>query len=206
MSAATLDEPKALDPSTASQFETSLLHLVGEPFLFLQRAYGDELILHFGERAVGSVRSTKCGGFQYEHGTFSVHLRGSAWLIKSAVSDALFTGGIESEFTKALGEPTRRADAVAECPLTAGAIVTSTKPFLYSRPPVEGIGLRIDLSDGATVIAIPTPDEPEPLSDVPTGAEVCQLADWELKTPRFVLEAGPGRRWHVRLPNVPAAR
>ncbi|HXD87849.1 MAG TPA: hypothetical protein VN641_15250 [Urbifossiella sp.] len=114
------------------------------------------------------------------------------------MSDALFTGGMESEFTKALGEPTRRTDAVAEYPLTAGAIVTSTKPFLYSRPPVNGIGLRIDFSDGATAIAIPTPDEPEPVSDGPTGTEIYSIADWELKTPRFVLEAGPGRRWHVK--------
>jgi hypothetical protein len=195
--AATLDETEVLTQATSSRFESLLQHLIGEPFLFLTRGYGEELILHFGERAFGPVRQTKHGSFRYEHGTFSLHLRGSAWLMKSGITDSLLTGGMDSEFIRALGEPVRRATAVTECPISTGAVSTAMRPFLYTRPPVDGIGLRVDMSDGSSIVAIPTSDEPDPLVDAPADAKVFGLADWELRTTRFTLEVGPGRKWHV---------
>ena len=181
-----------------TRFGSHLLQLVGEPFLFLSRGYGDELILHFGERLLGPTRKTKHGEFRYEHGTHSLHLRGSAWLLKAGVSAALFSGGMEADFTKAIGEPTRRADAVAECPITPGALPTAMHPFPYTRPGVDGIGLRVELSDGSTVIVIPTPDEADPLADVPPQTTVFEVADWELKSPHFTLQVGPGQKWHLK--------
>jgi hypothetical protein len=156
------------------------------------------LILHFGERMIGPIRKTKHGEFRYEHGSYSLHLRGSAWLIKDGLSSAVFSGGMVSDFTATLGEPTRRADAVVECPIMSGAIPTAMHPFLYTRPGVDGIGLRVDLSDGSTVVVAPTPDESDPTAGLPADSPVFELADWELKTPHFVLLVGPGRKWHVK--------
>ena len=50
MSTATDIDPPGFETSTASNFQSQLLHLIGEPFLFLARGYGGELILHFGEK------------------------------------------------------------------------------------------------------------------------------------------------------------
>ena len=187
MSTATEIDLPSSETSTASNFQSQLLHLIGEPFLFLARGYGGELILHFGEKVVGPIRKTKHGEFRYEHGTYSLHLRGSAWLIKSGVSQSILSDGLESDFVRLFGEPSNRTDAV-ECPIAPGAVPTAMQPFLYARPDVNGIGLRVELSDGSAVIVIPTPAE----GDVPNEDEV---TDWELKTPNFALEVGPGRRW-----------
>lgn len=188
-----------------TRFGAHLLQLVGEPFLFLSRGYGDELILHFGDRALGPVRMTKHGEFRYEHGTYSLHLRGSAWLIKAGASSVIFSAGMETDLTKAFGEPIGRANAVAECPIMPGARPTAMNPFLYTRPGVDGIGLRVELSDGSTLIVIPTPDEPEPTAGLPPDTTVFELADWELKTPHFTLQVGPGQKWHLKSESSAAA-
>ncbi|MFO0825822.1 MAG: hypothetical protein U0792_22330 [Gemmataceae bacterium] len=176
----------------ATQFGSHLLQLVGEPFLFFRRSYGDELVLHFGERLLGPVRRTKHGEFRYEHGTHSLHVRGSFWVVKAG--DAVFGGGTQDEIVKSLGEPTRRADVVSESSIALGARVTAVIPFPVDRAAVKGIGVKVDLSDGSSVIVIPTPDEPPEL--VPEGITYYETADWELHTPRGALQVGPGRKWH----------
>lgn len=176
----------------ATQFGSHLLQLVGEPFLFLRRSYGDELVLHFGERLLGPVRRTKNGEFRYEHGTHSLHLRGSFWVVKAG--DAVFAAATANEVVNSLGDPSRRTDIVTEASVTVGARVTAVIPFPVDRAAVHGIGVKVDLSDGSSVVVIPTPDEPpEP---APEGTTVGELADWVLHTPRGTLEVGPGRKWH----------
>jgi hypothetical protein len=163
----------------------------------MERGYGGELILHFGERLLGPVRNTKHGEFRYKRGTFSLHMRGSAWVIKSGINQSILSEGRESEFIKVFGEPLRRADVVAEFPVEPGCMVTAMMPFIHNRPDVMGIGLRVEFSDGSTAIVIPTPDDEDPLDDVPEGTTVYEVADWELKTPHFTLQVGPGLKWHL---------
>jgi len=177
-----------------TKFGSHLLQLVGEPFLFVRRSYGDEVVLHFGERVLGPVRKTKHGEFRYEHGTYSLHLRGSAWVIKAGHSPSVFTGGLQADIGKVLGEPVRAANVETELTITPGARVTAVIPFPVERPPVQGIGLRVYLSDGSSVVVVPTPDEPpEP---APAGTTLYEVADWELRTLYGTLQTGPGMKWH----------
>jgi hypothetical protein len=194
MTTTATDTTAPVAPPT-SRFESQLLQLVGEPFLFIRRSYGDELVLHFGDRVLGPARRTKNGEFRYEYGTYSLHLRGSAGVIKSGATAAYFGSGPEAEVLKLLGEPTRRANVVTDPPISTGARVTAVNPFPFDRPPVKGIGLRVDLSDGSTVVVVPSPDEPP--ESVPEGTTLYEIADWELHTPHGSLQVGPGLKWHL---------
>jgi hypothetical protein len=189
------------NPSSAlagTKFGSHLLQLVGEPFLFVRRSYGDEVVLHFGDRMLGPARTTKYGEFRYEHGTYSLCLRGSAWVIKAGHSPSVITGGLQADLGEVLGEPTRPANVATEVTMTPGARVTAVIPFPVERPPVKGIGVRIELSDGSSVIAVPTPDEPH--EPAPEGATLYEIADWELRTPHGTLQIGPGMKWHFAIP------
>jgi hypothetical protein len=192
---------EAAPPTTSdgTSFGAHLLQLVGEPYLFLRRSYGDELVLHFGERVQGAPRKAKHGEFRYERGTCSLHLRGSAWVIKSGQVPAVLSGGLVDEIGKALGEPLRPSNVETEASIAPGARVTAVIPFRVERPPVDGIGVRIDLSDGSTVVVIPTPDEPQ--ESPPEGTTLYEMADWELQTPHGTLQVGPGLKWHFVLPS-----
>ncbi|WP_439623532.1 hypothetical protein [Gemmata sp.] len=191
----------ATEPSPTAAFGSHLLQLVGEPFLFLRRSYGDELVLHFGERMLGPVRRTKHGEFRYEHGTHSLRLRGSFWVVKAG--DAVFASATPDEIVKSLGEPSRRGDVANELSISVGARVTAVIPFPVDRAAVQGIGVKVDLSDGSSVVVIPTPEEPpEP---APEGTTLYEIADWELHTPRGALQVGPGRKWHFAARTHPPA-
>lgn len=166
-----------------------LSRLVGEPFLFARQSYGDELVLHFGERRADPPRVIKGREFRYEYGTYSLHVRGSSWVVKSAIAterDLYHTGIL----------PPGASDVTAEGSITPGARVTAAFPFPVDRPDVTGYGLRVELSDGATVVIIPTANDG--LETAPDGTPLPPLADWELHTPYGNLVIGPGREIHVR--------
>ncbi|HEX4608814.1 MAG TPA: hypothetical protein VH092_11475, partial [Urbifossiella sp.] len=161
-----------------------LFRLVGEPFLFARRSYGDELVLHFGERRADPPRVIKGREWRYEYGTYSLHLRGSAWEAKGA-------SGARDSSTIADGP------REIELPTAAGARVTAVIPFPVDRPEVTGFGLRVELSDGSAVVVIPTPDGDESAT-APDGTPLPPLADWELHSPYGNLVVGPGREVHVQ--------
>jgi hypothetical protein len=188
--------------ATTTNFESHLLRLVGEPFLFLRRSYGDELVLHFGERVLGPARHAKHGEFRYEHGTYGLHLRGSAWVLKGGRIPAVFGGGRVADLKSILGEPMQPADVTAHAPITPEARVTGLTPFTVGDPAVA-IGLRVDFSDASALVVLPTTEgaiEPEP-----EGATLYELADWELRTPQGTLQVGPGLRWHFAPPAPPTS-
>lgn len=160
-----------------------LLRLVGEPFLFARRSYGDELVLYFGERRADPPRVIKGREFRYEYGTYSLHLRGSAWVAQGAA-------GTRDSSTIADGPRD------IELPTAAGARVTATIPFAVDRPDGVGFGLRVELSDGSTVVVVPTPDD-EASATAPDGTPLPPLADWELHSPHGTLVVGPGRELRV---------
>lgn len=188
----------------SSQFESHLLRLVGEPFLFLRRSYGDELVFHFGERLLGPPRKAKHGEFRYEHGSYGLHLRGSAWVIKGGRIPAVFGGGRAPDLKALLGEPVAPADVVAHAPITPASRVTGVTPFTLGAPPAA-IAVRVDLSDGSALVVLPTTDED--IESAPEGTELDEVADWELRTPHGTLRVGPGLKWHFapRAAEVPPA-
>src|SRR5256885_1873581 len=86
------------------------------------------------------------------------------------------TGTPASSCRSSTAPPMGPAGVGADPPVAPGAVVPGLTPFLVARPGVDGIGLRVDLSDGSTVVLILTPDEPpEP---APPGVTLYELADW----------------------------
>jgi hypothetical protein len=185
MSSTATDTPP---PAPAAPEFPLLYRLVGEPFLFARRSYGDELVFHFGERRADPPRVIKGREYRYEHGSYSLHVRGSAWVVKAAVG---ISSGVRDWLAKVDNVPPEAVRVEAEASITPGARVTAVIPFPVTRPDVTGFGLRVEISDGATVVIIPTPDnDPEP---PPEGVTFEPLADWELHTPYGNLVVGPGR-------------
>jgi hypothetical protein len=169
-------------PTTVPAFPL-LSRLVGEPFLFARRSYGDELVLHFGEHRADPPRVIKGREWRYEYGTYSLHLRGSEWVATGAA-------GTRDSSTIADGPP------AIDLPVAAGSRVTVVLPFPVDRPDVTGFCLRVELSDDSTLVVTPTPDD-EPDATAPDGTPLPPLADWELHTPFGNLVVGPGREIRV---------
>jgi hypothetical protein len=114
--------------------------------------------------------------------------------VQPGTKSEVFSSGMVEEITRQLGEPSRRANIVAESSIVAGARVTAVRPFIVERPVYKGIGVKVELSDGSSVVVIPSPEEaPEP---VPDGTTISETADWELHTPQGNLQVGPGLKWH----------
>lgn len=158
-------------PGDPAGLRAYLQQLVGEPFLFAARSYGDELRLHFGEarerksaRRPGQVR-----------GSYILGLRASGWVVKPAVgARVVFSSDAES------------TDPAPDLGLVPGTKVTAADPTRSA----GGYGLALTFADGSSLVASPSP-EPDP-ADIP-GSPV---ADWELLTPHGrVLTAGPGPVW-----------
>lgn len=173
------------------RFGDSLLELVGEGFLFAQWSYGAELVLHFGDLLHGPPRTIQGKPYVREYGSHSIHTRGSAWLLKSGTR--VTTGGLEAELDAVMTR-TDVSDVTRDNPIQPGAVITAVKPFPVDRPGVKGIGLRIALSDGTTLVILPTP--PEPATDtVSPDVPVYEVADWEIDTPKWRMTVGPGLKW-----------
>ncbi len=159
-------------PGDPAGLRAYLQQLVGEPFLFAARSYGDELRLHFGEarerksaRRPGQVR-----------GSYILGLRASGWVVKPAAGTrVVFSSDAEPA-----------ADAAPVLGLVPGTKVTAADPTRSA----GGYGLALTFADGSSLVASPSA-EPDP-----TEIECLPVADWELLTPHDrVLTAGPGSAW-----------
>jgi len=174
-----------------------LLQLVGEPFQFARFSYGDELTLHFGTLREATHPKLCAAGVKY--GAYILRTRGSAWLIKPGAKPVIVTEGLQDainpEAIKSWGKPLTHREVESNDFLIPGTWVVK----LYSCPVdrVGGIGFRVDLSDGSSVIVIPTPTEPAK-AESPTAPE---LADWELRTPHGTARVGPGQKWILVSPS-----
>jgi hypothetical protein len=96
----------------------------------------------------------------------------------------------------AFGKPLSKfGNPLSKEELEAGKFIEPESRVLVATPfvvkPVEGFGLQLRMSDGSTLLILPTPPEP----DQPGDEELPQLADWELSTPRGLLSAGPNLEW-----------
>ena len=164
-----------------------LAQLVGEPFRFTRVSYGDELTLHFGD--LRPAHSPKLKHKRY--GAYILGLRGSSWVLKSGLEPVVVTSISEEMFNPppALGKPLSKEELEAGQFLEPESRVLVATPFVVK--PVEGFGLQLRMSDGSTLLILPTSQEP----DEPEDEGLPKLADWELSTPRGLLSAGPNLTW-----------
>lgn len=163
-----------------------LSQLVGEPFRFARVSYGDELTLHFGD--LRPARSPKLKHQLY--GSHILGLRGSPWILKSGSEPVVIASGAVFNFPpSAFGKPLGKEELEAGKFVEPESRVLAATPFVVK--PVDGFGLQLRMSDGSTLLVLPTTPEPDESED----EGLPQLADWELSTPRGLLSAGPNLEW-----------
>ena len=166
-----------------------LTQLAGEPFRFARVSYGDELTLHFGD--LKPARSPKLGDKLY--GSYILGVRGSTWVLKSG-SDALVVSLDEvcdPSLPASFGKPLRKEELESATFVESGSRVLEAAPFVVK--PAEGFGLQLRMSDGSALLILPS--FPDTESAEPEDEELPRLADWELSTPRGLLNAGPSLKW-----------
>ena len=166
-----------------------LAQLVGEPFRFARISYGDELTLHFGD--LRQARSPKLKHKFY--GATILGLRGSSWGLKAGMEPLVITSGLVFDAASpAFGIPLSKEELEAGTFVEPESRVLAATPFVVK--PVDGFGLQLRMSDGSSLLVLPTTPEP----DEPEDEDLPELADWELATPRGLLTAGPNLHWAFR--------
>ena len=176
-------------PDDFAGLQACLAQLIGEPFRLARVSYGDELTLHFGD--LRPARSPKLNRRPY--GAFILGLRGSAWVLKSGSEPLVITAGVPVELMPAgLGQPLRKEDLETKPFIEPESRVLAAVAFPYR--PLGAFGLQLRLSDGSSLLVLPTPQEP----DEPGDEGLPELADWELSSPRGLLGAGPGLKWSFK--------
>lgn len=181
-----LRQPRGPSLDNLPGLSAYLSQFVGEPFRFARVSYGDELTLHFGDLRPG--RSPK---HKHKHyGTYILGLRGSSWVLKSGAEPVVITDGSGFDPPPAsVGKPLSKQDLEAGTFVEPESRVLAASPFVVK--PANGFGLQLRMSDGSTLLVLPTPSEPEE----PEDEGLPPLADWELSTPRGLLSAGPDLQW-----------
>ncbi len=140
--------------------------LVGLPFLFSRRSYGDELKLHFGTEQ--TYDRPKLKGLP--RGSHVLGLRASHWQMLGGLP-----GGSGPTSPPAL------------VPSTPVQVATATAQ-------ASGYNLLIVLTDATGLLIVPNPDpDLEPGEQAPSWED--DVADWELFTPEGHLRTGPGLAW-----------
>ncbi|MGH7171455.1 MAG: hypothetical protein ACRELF_12615 [Gemmataceae bacterium] len=172
-----------------ADLQAYLTQLVGEPFRFARVSYGDELTLHFGDHR--PARSPKLRNKPY--GSYILGVRGSPWLLKSGSEPLVLTADLDGEnLPNGLGKPIRKEELEANPLISAESRVLTAMPFVVK--PINGFGLQLRLSDGSSLLILPTLAEAEIEKSTPEIA----LADWDLTSPQGLLSAGPGPNWSFK--------
>ena len=163
-----------------------LTQLVGEPFRFARVSYGDELTLHFGD--LEQARSVKLKDKRY--GAYILGVHGSSWVLKSSSQPVVITSGmVMNALPAGFGKPLSKEEFGTETFVGSESRVVEAIPFVVK--PVEGFGLALRMSDGSTLLILPT----VVVSEEPEDEELPELSDWELLSPRGLLSAGPNLEW-----------
>jgi hypothetical protein len=164
-----------------------LQQIVGQPFLFFRESYGDELTIHLGhskERESPRLENRA-------RGSYVVTVRGSLWTMVAAEKGMLILSDRPKELNGAALKELS-FDELQETPLISpDASVVWATPFDDLS---GGIALALGFSDHARFIIRPAPQQADEASS--EGAELPEIADWEIYTPlgRY-LRVGPGQKW-----------
>jgi hypothetical protein len=164
-----------------------LLQLEGQPFLFAQVTYGDELTLHFGTPQ--EFHSPKIR--RRIRGAYVLTARASAWRLHSMPQGCLVYAGSLPHSPALAGRKTIGTQELEQLTLIEPGSRVVAADILGFRLP-WGIELGLSFSDGSTFFLTPLPAGTET-----NGAEgLPPIADWELFTPHGrVLLVGPGFKW-----------
>ena len=169
-----------------SGLQTNLAQLIGEPFRFIRVSYGEELTIHFGD--LRPARSPKLHKQLY--GAFILGFRGSPWIIKVGSEPLILTAGICLDSVSAkFGKPISKEELESKQFIVPESRVLSAVPFIVK--PVNTYGLQFRLSDGTSLLVLPTVSEP----DEPEDESLPESADWELLSPLGLLSVGPELTW-----------
>ena len=176
-------------PDDLTGLQAILAQLLGEPFRLARVSYGDELTLHFGD--LRPARSPKLKGLLY--GAFILGVRGSPWILKPGSEPLIISEGVWMAPTPpGFAQPLRKEDLESQRFVEPESRVLAAVPFVVK--PANGFGLQLQLSDGSTLLVLPTVQEP----DEPGDEALAELADWDLLSPRGLLSAGPGLKWSFK--------
>ena len=171
-----------------------LTPLIGEPFRFARVTYGDELTLHFGDLRHG--RSPKLR--QMPYGAYILGLRCSPWLLKFGLEPVILTDVVDLNLSlPSHARPLGKGELEAGTFIEAESRVLVATPFVVKTP--QGFGLQLRMTDGSSLLVFPAPQEP----DGPEDEGLPALADWELTSPRGLLNAGPGVQWTFNVQRQP---
>jgi len=179
-----LRAPAAPKQSDLAGLEKQLSSLVGQPFRFVQVSYGDELTLHFGD--VQPAKNPLLKGMPF--GETILGVCGSHWVFKSGTEPIVICAGDHGAQPE-LGPTLTNAELEEKSVVVPGSRVVSATPFVVL--PIRGFGLDLRLSDGSSLLVLPTPPDPNPPGEEP----LAPLADWELLTPRGLISAWPNLKW-----------
>jgi hypothetical protein len=181
-----LRQPGTSSNESIPALSAYLAQLIGEPFQFARVSYGDELTLHFGD--LRPARSPRLRKLPY--GDYILGMRGSSWVLKSGAEPVVITAGeVFGSSPSSFGTPLRKDELESGTYLEPGCRVIAATPFLVR--PVDGFGLQLRMSDGSSLLVLPTSSEPDEVEDEDSP----ELADWELLSPRGLLSAGPALQW-----------
>jgi hypothetical protein len=114
----------------------------------------------------------------------------------------MLTSGVVFDPTSPqLGTPLGKEDVERGKYIKPESRVLMASPFAVK--PVEAFGLQLRMSDGSTQLIVPIAQEP----DEPEDEGLPTLADWELSSPRGLLQVGPDLQWSFKsLENGPPLR
>lgn len=160
------------------------LTIHGLPYLFARSTYGNELTLHFGKERKHT--HPKLAGKM--RGTYVLSIRGSAWLLRSGVKPVIIGCGVYPMTAPDKVKPFNVTALESGALIGQGATITKAVPLFAE--PINSVGLTIELSDGSSIMVLPTP--PSNSSD-----DLPEPADWELLTPDKVYRVGPGLTYSV---------
>ncbi len=177
--------------SDRAELQTYLQQLVGQPFLFLQFSYGDELTLHFGR--LGQSSSTSSSSLaRLSKGSYIIGARASSWFVTAQMSPYLLVARSQpaSRAQKHFTQVTPEQLEASEFLRPGKRIVAVNTSTLGTRTrSAYAFGLSVLLEDDAALSILPSATSKR-------HHRKHEVADWEIFTPyERYFAVGPGARW-----------
>jgi len=169
-----LDLNTSHESASVAELSALLAVLIGQPLLFADFSYGDELSLHMGQPLPYTNQKVKGAKGSYIIGTRASnwHIVSTQWVVEADGNE------VGSRLTR---EQFQALIATKKNFVIVGAFARMAGPL--------GFALFLQLEDGTTIAVVPNAR-----TAIEDSAE--EVADWEVFMPsRKYLKAGPGLQW-----------